>query len=498
MLLGMAYLSIDQGTTSSRAIVFDEKGNVIALAQKEFKQHYPQSGWVEHDVEEIWSTTLETVVSARNDAEKAGADIRGIGITNQRETTIIWDRKTGKPVHNAIVWQDRRTADICRDLVDQGHEKTITGLSGLVVDPYFSASKIAWILDHVDGARARAEAGDLAFGTVETFLIWRLTGGRHHVSDATNAARTSLFDIEKGCWDETLCSLFRVPMAMLPDVVDCAGLIGDTTAEIGSPLPILAAIGDQQAAAVGQGCLNAGEIKSTYGTGCFVILNTGDTRLHSNNRLLSTVAYQIDGQRCFALEGAIFIAGAVVQWLRDGLGIIDAAPETEPMAAGLDSNAGLYMVPAFTGLGAPWWNPNARGALYGITRDTGPKEMARAALEAVAYQTQDLFAAMARDGIEPAMVKVDGGMAANDWLMQFLANILNKPVERPKVLETTALGAAMLAALADGRFASIDETRQQWQQERCFAPSMPHDQRQALLSGWALAIARTQFDQETP
>ena len=437
--MAAAYLAIDQGTTSSRAIVFGEDGKIIALAQQEFTQHYPQSGWVEHDAEEIWSTTLKVIVEARSDAEKAAADIRGIGMTNQRETTIIWDRKTGAPIHRAIVWQDRRTAETCRSLSLDGHEDTITGTSGLVIDPYFSASKIAWILDHVKGARARAEAGELAFGTVESFLIWRLTGGKKHLSDATNAARTSLFDIEKGAWDADLCRIFNVPMAILPEVVDCAGKMAETTSEIGAPLPILAAIGDQQAAAVGQGCLDAGQIKSTFGTGCFVILNTGAVRLHSGNRLLSTVAYQIEGRRSYALEGSIFIAGAVVQWLRDGLGIIGTAQETEAMAAALSGNQALYMVPAFTGLGAPWWSPDARGAIYGITRDTGPAEMARAALEAVAYQTSDLFSAMARDGVRPAMLKVDGGMAANNWLMQFLADILDMPVQRPKVLETTAL-----------------------------------------------------------
>lgn len=488
-----AYLAIDQGTTSSRAIVFDDTGAIIALAQQEFSQHFPQSGWVEHDPEEIWATTAQTVIAARQEAEKAGATLRGIGITNQRETTLIWDRKTGAPIHRAIVWQDRRTAETCRALQQNGHGDVITSKSGLVVDPYFSATKIAWILDHVPGARQRAEAGELAFGTVETFLIWKLTGGKYHVTDATNAARTSLFDIEGDGWDAELCRLFNVPMAVLPEVVDCAGLIGETTAEIGTPLPILASIGDQQAAAVGQGCLNAGEIKSTYGTGCFVILNTGTKRLHSSNRLLSTVAYQIEGQRHYALEGAIFIAGAVVQWLRDGLGIIETAAETEAMARAQEGNNGLYMVPAFTGLGAPYWNPDARGAIYGITRDTGPAEMARAALEAVAYQTSDLFNAMAADGISPEMLKVDGGMATNNWLMQLLSDILNMPVERPKVLETTALGAAMLAGLADGRFASLEETRNQWQRDRGFTPTMTADHRQTLLAGWAEAIARTRF-----
>lgn len=489
--MGRAYLSIDQGTTSSRAIVFDDNGQAMAMAQQEFTQHYPRSGWVEHDPEDIWSTTLATVNKARLDAEKAGASIKGIGITNQRETTIIWDRATGKPIHKAIVWQDRRTAETCRRIAADGLSDQITAASGLVVDPYFSASKIAWILDHVKGARALAEKGALAFGTVETFLIWRLTEGRCHVSDATNAARTSLYNIEQGKWDENLCRIFDVPMAMLPDVIDCAGHIGTATAINGAPLPVLASIGDQQAAAVGQGCLETGQIKSTYGTGCFVILNTGQSQLHSRNRLLSTVACQIGGERTYALEGAIFIAGAVVQWLRDGLGIIEKAAETESLAAEQSSNHGLYMVPAFTGLGAPWWEPDARGAIYGITRDTGPAHMARAALESVAYQTRDLFEAMAGDGVQPAMLKVDGGMAANNWLMQFLADILDLPVERPKVLETTALGAAMLAALADGRFASLEETRTLWQRDQGFTPLMPADQRQGLLAGWDDAIART-------
>lgn len=489
-----AFLAIDQGTTSSRAIVFDTDGAIVSIAQQEFQQFFPEPGWVEHDPEEIWSTTLATTREALAQATSKGFKVAGIGITNQRETTVIWDRKTGKPIHKAIVWQDRRTAHQCRSLVEQGFESDITNRSGLVVDPYFSASKIAWILDHVDGARQRAEKGDLAFGTIETFLIWRLTAGKVHASDATNAARTSLYNIEEGHWDSELCKIFDVPMAILPDVVDCAGHIGDTTEDIGQSLAILSAIGDQQAAAVGQACIKPGNIKSTYGTGCFVILNTGQQRLHSANRLLSTVAYQIDGQRYYALEGAIFIAGAVVQWLRDGLGLVKNAADSEALAASLSSNKGLYMVPAFTGLGAPWWNPDARGAIYGITRDTGPAEMARAALEAVAYQTSDLFSAMAQDGLRPESVKVDGGMAANDWLMQFLSNILDMPVERPKVLETTAMGAAMLAALADGHYASLDDAAASWTLDQRFEPMMQASDRRMLKSGWAEAVTKTRLN----
>lgn len=487
------YLAIDQGTTSSRAILFDKNGNSFLSAQQEFRQIFPHPGWVEHDPEEIWQSVLAVCHQVIGEAGKAGLTIAGIGITNQRETTLIWDRQTGQPVYNAIVWQDRRTADICARLTAEGAAAEIERCTGLVVDPYFSASKISWILDNVDGARQRAEAGELLFGTVETFLIWRLTQGRVHISDATNAARTSLLNISTGDWDQAMCALFNVPIQMLPDVVDCAGDMGRVTHLFDREIPILSAVGDQQSAAVGQACLTPGAIKSTYGTGCFVILNTGDKIVRSSNRLLSTVAWQLGGERIYALEGSIFIAGAVIQWLRDGLHLLASAPESEQMAAGLAGNDGLYMVPAFTGLGAPWWNADARGAIYGITRDTGPAQFARAALESVAYQTADLFAAMALDGVQPVRLRVDGGMAANDWLMQFLSDILDMPVDRPRTLETTALGAAMFAGLADGAYASLDDMAKSWQLDRQFAPALSEADRRALKAGWSEAITKTRL-----
>lgn len=487
------YLAIDQGTTSSRAILFDKNGNSFLSAQQEFRQIFPHPGWVEHDPEEIWQSVLAVCHQVIGEAGKAGLTIAGIGITNQRETTLIWDRQTGQPVYNAIVWQDRRTADICARLTAEGAAAEIERCTGLVVDPYFSASKISWILDNVDGARQRAEAGELLFGTVETFLIWRLTQGRVHISDATNAARTSLLNISTGDWDQAMCALFNVPMQMLPDVVNCAGDMGRVTHLFDREIPILSAVGDQQSAAVGQACLTPGAIKSTYGTGCFVILNTGDKIVRSSNRLLSTVAWQLGGERIYALEGSIFIAGAVIQWLRDGLHLLASAPESEQMAAGLAGNDGLYMVPAFTGLGAPWWNADARGAIYGITRDTGPAQFARAALESVAYQTADLFAAMALDGVQPVRLRVDGGMAANDWLMQFLSDILDMPVDRPRTLETTALGAAMFAGLADGAYASLDDMAKSWQLDRQFAPALSEADRRSLKAGWSEAITKTRL-----
>ena len=488
------YLAIDQGTTSSRAILFDQNGKSLFSAQQEFTQIFPESGWVEHNPDEIWSSVMSVCTAVLADAQNASIDVSGIAITNQRETTIIWDRQTGKPIYNAIVWQDRRTSEICAGLRQAGHEEMVAAKAGLVIDPYFSASKAGWILDHVDGARARAEAGELAFGTVETFLIWHLTGGKRHISDATNAARTSLMNIKDGHWDSDLCALFKVPMAMLPEIVDCAGQLGLSDGVLGQNLPILSAIGDQQAAAVGQACIVPGAIKSTYGTGCFVILHTGDEIIQSSNRLLSTVAWQLDGKRAFALEGSIFIAGAVVQWLRDGMQLIESAGETEALAAGMPTNEGVYMVPAFTGLGAPWWNADARGAVYGITRDTGPAHFARAALESVAFQTYDLFAAMAQDGMRPNRLRVDGGMAANNWLMQFLSNILDIPVDRPQVLETTALGAAMLAGLADGVHSSLEDMAESWQLEAQFEPQLGSGERRRLLSGWSEAVTKTRTE----
>ena len=492
--MSKVYLSIDQGTTSSRAIVFDlDSGEIIAQVQKEFTQYFPASGWVEHDGEEIWLSVCNVANQALLDAEKTGANVVGIGITNQRETTLIWDRKTGKPIHKAIVWQDRRTSKHCEQLIINGYEDKIADRAGLVIDPYFSASKIAWILDNVKGARTRAEKGELAFGTIETFLIWRLTNGERHISDATNASRTSLLNIKTAKWDDTLCAVFNVPLAILPEIVDCAGNLGQTNTGLTKQLPILASIGDQQSAAVGQACFYPGAVKATYGTGCFVILNTGNKIQKSSNRLLTTIGLQINQKQTYAMEGSIFIAGAVVQWLRDGIGLLDDASESEKIASGLTSNNGLYMVPAFTGLGAPYWSPEARGAIYGITRDTGPEHFIRAALESIAYQTNDLISAMAQDGVKPLNLKVDGGMAANNWLMQFLSNIIDITVERPTQLETTALGAAILAGIADGKFSSVEDTESLWSLDRRFHSEMGPSYRRNLSDGWHEAVVRTRF-----
>ncbi|OSQ37472.1 glycerol kinase GlpK [Thalassospira mesophila] len=484
-------LAIDQGTTSSRAIIFNRDGKSVAVAQREFPQHFPNSGWVEHDPEDLWDTVVETCREAISHIDVN--EIAAIGITNQRETTIVWDRKTGKPVYNAIVWQDRRTAALCRDLrhKDAQLEQHINAKSGLLIDPYFSATKIAWILDHVTGARARAEQGDLAFGTVDSFLLWRLTAGRAHATDATNAARTNLYNIREDRWDTELCDIFRVPRQMLPDVKDCAADFGVTDADLfGSAIPVSGIAGDQQAAAFGQCCFNPGEIKSTYGTGCFVILNTGDEAVTSQHRLLTTIGYRLNGKISYAMEGAIFVAGAAVQWLRDGLGIIKSAAETEGLAADIADNRGVYMVPAFTGLGAPYWDADARGAIFGLTRDTGPREFVRAALESVCYQTFDLFEAMAADGVAPKAVRVDGGMVANDWICQYLADILAIDVERPQITETTALGAACLAGLQAGLFADLDEIRSRWQLDARFSPKMAQPQRDHALAGWKGAVER--------
>src|SRR5256885_1861434 len=449
-------LAIDQGTTSSRAIVFGADLALLGLAQREFAQHYPASGWVEHDPEDIWRTTVETARQALESAKLGAGDIAAIGITNQRETCVIWDRRTGRPIHRAIVWQDRRTAEACRRLKRAGHESVVTAKTGLLLDPYFSATKIAWLLDHVEGARALAKAGHLAFGTIDSFLIWRLTGGKVHATDATNASRTLLYDLSKGAFDDDLLKLFDVPRSMLPEVRDCNAQYGVTEASIlGAAIPILSVAGDQQAATIGQACFSPGMVKATYGTGCFTLINTGAKPVASRNRLLTTVAYQLDGKRTYALEGAIFIAGAAVQWLRDGLRIIASAPESGALAAKADPGQDVYLVPAFVGLGAPYWQPEARGALFGLTRATGPNEIARAALEAVCYQTRDLLEAMHSDWSAQAksVLRVDGGMVASDWTMQFLADILDAPVERPTIGETTALGVAWLAGHKAGVWA---------------------------------------------
>ena len=489
-------IAIDQGTTSTRAIAFDAALKPRAVAQQELPQNFPAPGWVEHDAEEIWRATVAVVRAAIAKAGLAATDIAAIGITNQRETTVVWDRATGRPVHNAIVWQDRRTADFCDTLRAGGHEAAIAAKTGLVIDPYFSASKIAWLLDHVEGARAKAEAGRLAFGTIDSFLLWRLTGGKVHATDASNAARTSLLDISSAQWDDDLCRLFGVPSSMLPEVRDCAGSFGVTAPDLfGAAIPILGMAGDQQAATVGQGCFTPGMMKSTYGTGSFMLLNTGTERVASKNRLLSTIAYQLDGKRTYALEGAIFIAGAAVQWLRDGLKVIAKSSDAGALAAQADPAEDVYLVPAFVGLGAPYWDAQCRGAIYGLTRNCGAAEIARAALHAVGYQTRDLVEAMHADW--PAargtqtVLRVDGGMTASDDCMQFLADILAAPVDRPVVMETTALGAAYLAGRAAGLCPDLDGFAAQWQCDRRFEPKMAATERDSKYAGWKDAVRRT-------
>jgi glycerol kinase len=487
-------LALDQGTTSSRAIVFDGAYKIRGIAQREFPQQFPKPGWVEHDPEDLWRTILETTRAALADAALSASDIAAIGITNQRETAVIWDRKTGRAIHNAIVWQDRRTADLCARLKADGSEALITERTGLLADSYFSATKVAWILDHVEGARARAENGELAFGTVDTWLLWRLTGGRKHVTDATNAARTMLCNIDTGQWDDDLLRLLRVPRAVLPEIKDCIDDFGATDPDLfGVAIPIRGVAGDQQAATVGQACFKPGMMKSTYGTGCFALLNTGHERVPSTNRLLTTVAYRINGRTTYALEGSIFIAGAAVQWLRDGLGILQRADQSGSFAEQADPEQEVYLVPAFTGLGAPWWNADARGALYGLTRNTGPREIARAALESVCFQTRDLLEAMRQDWSAGAdtVLRVDGGMVASDWTMQRLADILNSPVDRPVVLETTALGAAWLAGCGAGVWPDQQGFASGWRADHRFEPTMADDERERAVAGWRLAVQRT-------
>ena len=487
-----AILAIDQGTTSSRGIVFADNLQILGAAQREFAQHYPAPGWVEHDAEDIWRTTVETARQALAGADLKAGQIAAIGISNQRETCLLWDRRTSQPIHRAIVWQDRRTAEICAELRRQGHEPMLAARTGLLLDPYFSASKIAWLLDHVEGARALADAGHLAFGTIDSFLLWRLTGGRVHATDASNASRTLLYDIGKGAFDDDLLRLFKVPRSLLPDVRDCNADFGLTEPSIlGAAVPICGVAGDQQAALIGQACFAPGMVKATYGTGCFAVLNTGSEQVASSNRLLTTIAYQLDGRRSYALEGSIFIAGAAVQWLRDGLRLIASAAESGTLAAAADPAQDVYLVPAFVGLGAPYWQPQARGALFGLTRASGANEVARAALEAVCYQTCDLLAAMHRDwpGASKAVLRVDGGMVASDWTMQFLADILDAPVERPRISETTALGAAWLAGHKAGVWPDADGFGALWQLERAFQPQLAEPERQRKLTGWQRSLA---------
>ena len=485
-------LALDQGTTSSRAIVFDHAGQIQSVAQKEFRQIFPQPGWVEHDPDEIWTSQLDVAAEAIANAGLSGRDIAAIGITNQRETTVVWDRRSGQPIYNAIVWQDRRTAGLCDELRAAGHEQLFQRKTGLVLDAYLAGTKLRWILDNVPDARRRAEAGELAFGTVDSWLLWKLSGGALHVTDATNASRTLLFDITRQAWDDDLLGIMRVPRALLPEVRDSSGVYGDTDLLGGQRIAIAGVAGDQHAALLGQACTARGMAKNTYGTGCFMLMNTGDTPIPSHNRLLTTTAWRIAGRPSYALEGSIFIAGAVVQWLRDGLGIIRSASEVESLAASVADNGGVYLVPAFVGLGAPHWDPYARGAIHGLTRGTTAGHLARAALESIAYQVSDLIAAMQADaGLALAELRVDGGATANDTLMQFQADLLGVPVLRPTVTETTALGAAYLAGLAVGYWSGLDEIAAQWQVERVFEPAMGRDQVDALRGDWARAVERS-------
>ncbi|MER9881472.1 glycerol kinase GlpK [Mesorhizobium sp. M0118] len=488
-------LAIDQGTTSSRAILFDDKMKVVGSGQKEFTQYYPASGWVEHDPEEIWASVVETVKAALKTAGRNAAEVAAIGITNQRETVVIWDKETGKPIHNAIVWQDRRTAPLCQKLKKLGLEKKFTKKTGLLLDPYFSGTKIAWMLDKVKGARKRAEKCELLAGTIDSFLIWRLTGGKVHATDATNASRTLVYNIEQNAWDDELLAILGIPARMLPQVKDCADDFGITDKSLfGAEIRILGVAGDQQAAAIGQACFDPGMMKSTYGTGCFALLNTGSDLVRSKNRLLTTIAYRLNGKTTYALEGSIFIAGAAVQWLRDGIKVIGKAEQSGKLAAEADPTQNVYLVPAFVGLGAPHWDAEARGAIFGLTRNSGPAEFARAALESVAFQTRDLLDAMRKDwkgASVKTVLRVDGGMVASDWTMQRLADILDAPVDRPTILETTALGAAWLAGSKAGVWPKAREFARSWALERRFKPDMDASTRAAKLAGWRHAVRRT-------
>ena len=484
-------LAIDQGTSSSRTVIYDERANAVASAQQEFRQIYPKSGWVEHDPEEIWTSVRNTMQEALGTAGITMRDVAGIGITNQRETTLVWDRRSGECIYNAIVWQDRRTAAFCRELSERCADDIIAGKTGLRLDPYFSATKAAWILDNVVGARRLADDGQLAFGTVDSFLLWRLTDGAVHATDATNASRTMLFNIHTQRWDDELLQLLQIPRSMLPEVLDCAAEFGSTTeAGFGSVVPVCGIAGDQQAALIGQAGFEYGMTKSTYGTGCFVIANTGDTALASQNQLLTTIASRIGGNVTYGLEGSVFVAGSALQWLRDELRIIDAAPDSEQVAERTGVVDDVYVVPAFAGLGAPYWDPDARGAIVGLSRGSGSDQIVTATLQAVAYQTRDLIDAMTDDGISPSVIRVDGGMVANDWFLQFLADILDVRVERPANVESTVLGAAYLAAMQCGLIDNLQQATRLWRCDAVFEPRMSGDQRDALLSGWAAAVAR--------
>ena len=488
-------LAIDQGTTSSRAIVFTQNGNIECSSQKEFQQHFPNDGWVEHKPEDIWQTVLYTCKAVLGKAGLDAKQIRTIGITNQRETTLIWDRQTGEPIYNAIVWQDRRTSDYCQQLKEADKEAMVSAKTGLLIDPYFSATKIRWILNTVPGARARAEQGELAFGTVDSFLLWRLTGGQVHRTDATNASRTLLFNIHTQQWDDELITLFDIPRCLLPEVMDSSDDFGMTQADLlGSSIPIQGVAGDQQAALFGQTCFHSGMAKSTYGTGCFLMLNTGAKALQSKNKLLTTLAYRLNGKPTYALEGSIFVAGATIQWLRDGLQLIQQAQDSESLAEQTSLEHGVFLVPAFTGLGAPHWDPNARGAIFGLTRNTGIKEIVTAGLQAVCYQTKDLQKAMENDGVRVTALRVDGAMANNNWLLQFLSNMLGATVDRPVIVETTALGVAYFAGLKAGVFPSLDALESLWHRDKRFEPLINKEQRDVFYHGWQDAVRRVKSD----
>ena len=490
----MAYvLALDQGTTSSRAICFDETGSVQSLAQREFEQIYPKPGWIEHDPNAIWASQRDVALEALAQANLTSREVAAIGITNQRETTLIWNRATGQPIHNAIVWQDRRTADICRRLRNDGLGPTFQAKTGLIVDPYFAGTKIRWLLDQVEGAQARAEAGELAFGTVDSWLVWNLTNGQSHLTDVTNASRTLLFNLTTGNWDDELLEILNVPRALLPEVRPSSEVYAETAIDaFEAPIPIAGIAGDQQAALFGQVCTQPGMAKNTYGTGCFLLMNTGTEPMASDNQLLSTTAWGLDGRTEYALEGSIFVAGAVVQWLRDGLGVIQDASDVEALAQEVDDNNGVYLVPAFAGLGAPHWDPDARGLIIGLSRDATAAHVARAALESIAYQVADVVEAMNADaGIPLRELRVDGGAAANDLLMQFQADLLGVPVVRPQLFETTALGAAYLAGLAVDYWASLEEIAANWQVDRTFEPQMARDRVEDLQAGWHRALARS-------
>lgn len=492
--------SIDQGTTSTRTIIFSNRGNSISLSRREFPQHYPQLGWVEHDPEDIWRDTVNTLneaIASANLTDKT-SEIAAIGITNQRETVVLWDRTTGEPIYNAIVWQDRRTADYCQKLKSDGLEQTIYNKTGLLIDPYFSASKLAWLLDNIAGARVSADRGELAFGTIDSFLLWRLTGGKVHATDASNASRTLLYNIKDQCWDKELLKIFNIPVSVLPEVKDNSTLFGTTPRSLlGHTIPIMGMAGDQQAALIGQACFEPGMTKATYGTGCFMLLNTGEKMVHSQNRMLTTTAYRLNGKTTYALEGSIFVAGAAIKWLRDGIGLITHASQTDDMATRVPDNHEVYMVPAFVGLGAPHWNPDTRAIITGLTFNATAAHIARAALESVAYQTYDLAQAMQKDSAENLLtIRVDGGMSANDWFCQFLSNIMHITVERPSYLETTAMGAAYLAGMACGIWNDLNDIKKQWEKASSFSPQMSEEDRQKKLKGWELALKRALLNDE--